>query len=57
MNPSTGAAALLDRLDIPVDQRRAAMLTVARNARDAEDCRLLLDVLGLLGSGEETGRP
>jgi hypothetical protein len=31
------------------EERHSATLTVAAHARDAEDCRLLLLVLGLLG--------
>jgi hypothetical protein len=31
------------------EERRRAALTVAAHARDAEDCRVLLLILGLLG--------
>jgi hypothetical protein len=34
------------------DQVRRARLAVARNARDADDCRQLLDMLGLVPDDE-----
>lgn len=33
--------------DIPAEQCRAAALTVAHNATDADDCAQLLEMLGL----------
>lgn len=40
---------------ISADQVRRARLAVARNARDADDCRQLLDMLGL--APDENGIP
>ncbi|HWC80990.1 MAG TPA: hypothetical protein VG756_13615 [Pseudonocardiaceae bacterium] len=40
---------------ISADQVRRARLAVARNARDADDCRQLLDMLGL--APDENGVP
>lgn len=40
---------------ISADQVRRARLAVARGAQDAEDCRLLLDMLGL--APDENGVP
>lgn len=34
--------------ELPAEQLHSASLHVAGNARDAEDCRMLLDMLGLL---------
>jgi hypothetical protein len=39
---------------ISADQVRRARLAVARNARDADDCRQLLDMLGLVPDDEGT---
>lgn len=41
----------LEDLDLTSEQRASAARTVASAARDAEDCGLLLDILGL--SAEE----
>jgi hypothetical protein len=40
---------------ISADQVRRARLAVARNSQDAEDCRQLLDMLGL--TADEDGTP
>jgi len=37
-----------DPTRVSADQVRRARLAVARNARDAEDCRQLLEMLGLV---------
>lgn len=39
---------------ISADQVRRARLAVARNAHDADDCRQLLDMLGLVPDDEGT---
>lgn len=39
---------------ISADQVRRARLAVARNARDADDCRQLLDMLGLVPDDDGT---
>jgi hypothetical protein len=39
---------------ISADQVRRARLAVARNAHDADDCRQLLDMLGLVPDEEGT---
>ncbi|HYS42301.1 MAG TPA: hypothetical protein VEO01_42305 [Pseudonocardiaceae bacterium] len=39
---------------ISADQVRRARLAVARNAHDAEDCRQLLDMLGLVPDDDGT---
>jgi hypothetical protein len=39
---------------ISADQVRRARLAVARNARDADDCRQLLDMLGLVPDEDGT---
>jgi hypothetical protein len=39
---------------ISSDQVRRARLAVARNAHDADDCRQLLDMLGLVADDEGT---
>ena len=39
---------------ISADQVRRARLAVARNAHDAEDCRQLLDMLGLVPGEDGT---
>jgi hypothetical protein len=44
-----------DPTRISADQVRRARLAVARNARDADDCRQLLDMLGLVP--DEDGVP
>jgi hypothetical protein len=44
-----------DAAGISSDQVRRARLAVARNAQDADDCRQLLDMLGL--TTDEDGTP
>ncbi|MET8699764.1 hypothetical protein ACFVUH_17010 [Kitasatospora sp. NPDC058032] len=39
----------------PPEVRERARRTVAARARNAEDCRLLLDALGLLEPGDPAG--
>jgi hypothetical protein len=34
-------------LEVPVEQQKSAVRTVASVAEDAADCRMLLDMLGL----------
>lgn len=48
-----GHTAVVPR-DLTDEDRRRAQLTVARNAVDREECRALLDMLGLLPSTEES---
>lgn len=40
--------------EIPAEARKPAMRAVAARARDAEDARLLLDILGLLHADDPT---
>ncbi len=40
-------AEYLGELDVPLEQRRQAMRVVASASVDADECRLLLDMLGL----------
>jgi hypothetical protein len=43
-----------DQARISADQIRRARLAVARNANDAEDCRELLEMLGLVPEDDGT---
>ena len=47
MPPKDDLAEYLGELDVPLEQRRRAMRVVASASADADDCGLLLDMLGL----------
>jgi hypothetical protein len=42
-----------DAYRVSEDQVHRARIVVARNAEDSEDCRRLLDMLGLIGSSPD----
>jgi hypothetical protein len=42
-----------DAYRVTEDQVHRARIVVARNAEDSEDCRTLLDMLGLIGSSPD----
>jgi hypothetical protein len=47
MPPRDELVEYLGELDVPLDQRRKAMRVVAAASVDADECGLLLDMLGL----------
>jgi hypothetical protein len=53
--PSQRSAA--DAYRVSEDQMLRARIVVARNAEDSEDCRQLLDMLGLIGSSPDQPPP
>lgn len=53
--PSQRSAA--DAYRVSEDQVHRARIVVARNAEDSEDCRQLLDMLGLIGTSADSLPP
>ncbi|WP_425414680.1 hypothetical protein [Pseudonocardia spinosispora] len=53
--PSQRSAA--DAYRVTEDQVHRARIVVARNAEDSEDCRQLLDMLGLIGTSADSLPP